>query len=443
MRRLTVVIAALVLAACAQESFPPGGPERHVPPKLLLASPESGAVNVKADQVVLKFDEVVSEKPAGTAQQLDQIVLVSPSDGKPDVGWHRSSISIKGHRKWRPNTAYVVTLLPALADLHGNVLKSPITVVFSTGATIPDTRVTGVVFDWSTDKPLAQASIEAIQRPDSIVYLARADSSGRFTLPFAPAATYTVIAWNDANTNGLPDPREALDSTRVSLRDSVHVELYTFVHDSIAPRIMEVSLVDSAAIRATFDKPLDTALAIDTSLFTLKRGDSTVVPLARVEPASVYDSIQATKTPRDTSRAHLDSLRRAGITTPAAVPPRGAPRGAADTTKRLPPPKPSRPSPVTAVVIITASPLQTGTAYRLEAHGLRNLLGYKADAVRLFNVPKPQPPAKGANGKGAQEPANAQPPPPAHAAPVPAPTKPDTVKPDTTRRDSTAHGRGP
>jgi hypothetical protein len=398
-RRLSAALV-LALGACAQPGAPPGGPERHIPPKLVSVTPDSGAVNARVKEVVIRFDEVVSEKPAGQAPDLSGLALVSPSDGLPRVGWHREALSIRGRHDFLPNTAYTVTLLPGLADLHGNVLKTPVTVVFSTGDSIPDTRVAGLVFDRVTAKPIPNAMVRAVQRPDSaLVYLARADSTGQFELLHAPAGTYTLQAWNDANNNRLVDPHEAWDSVHLALRDTARVELLAFAHDTVGPRIDQFAILDSTSLKVTFDRAIDTAQTVDTSMFTLRRADSTVVPLRGVEKASVYDSIHAATAPKDTSHARADSARKAAAAKAAAAPPPTTREGRAalartlaDSVRRAHLPKPSRPSPITAVVVLVAEPLQPGVSYRLEARDVRNLQGFKASPSHAFAMPKPTPP---------------------------------------------------
>ena len=419
MRRLTAALV-LALGACAQPGAPPGGPPRHVPPKVDSIIPDSGATKVKAKEVQILFDEVVSEKPAAQgATDLSGLGLISPTDGEVHVGWHRQRLTIHGKHDFKPNTAYTVTLMPGLADLHGNVLKKPITIVFSTGDSIPNTRIRGIAFDWVAGKPIPNAMVQAIRRPDSTVYLARADSLGGFVLAHAPAGTYTVQAWNDANNNRLIDPHEMWDSAHVVLRDTARLQMLAFAHDTVAPRIDQFSIIDSLAVRVTFDRALDTAQKLDTSLFVLKRADSSVVPLKAVQLGAVFDSVRAATAPKDTTKK-ADTTRKAP---PRAAPPTperrdifGGRAAGPDTTKRAPLPKPSRPSPAIDVVVLLAQPLEPGTSYRITARDVRNLLGFKASPSRVFTMPKPTPPST----KPGKNP--------------PAKTKGDTTKPPTPRR---------
>src|SRR6185437_8659371 len=129
----------------------PGGPEDHAPPQIATITPDSGQVNVHPKQVDFRFDETVNDRPSG-ASTLDQLFLISPRSGGVDVSWHRSRISVRPNKGFRPNTAYRVTMLPGLADLRGNVRKVGLTMLFSTGPTFPPFNIVGHVFDWAAQR---------------------------------------------------------------------------------------------------------------------------------------------------------------------------------------------------------------------------------------------------------------------------------------------------
>lgn len=386
MRRL-IAAAALVAAACAQPGFPPGGPEEKVPPKLLSVKPESGAVNVRPDEVNFQFDEVLSEQIGGA--DLNQAAVISPRAGAVRVGWHRTRLSVRGEDDFRPNTAYTITIFPGVADLRGNVKKEPVVTVFSTGANIPSGHVEGIVFDWVEARPLTNAWTEVISVADTnVVYLARADSAGRFRVPHVPAGAYTVRAFGDANNDRLIDVREPWDTAAVILRDSSRVELLAFIHDTIGARISQVSVVDSVTLRVRFDKPLDPSMKIDSSLFGLKAADSSEVPIRLAESAIVWDSTHATTAAPSDSAQAADSARKADSLRAAAQrrPPGNV---AADTTQAPPEPKPSRPRPTSEAVVVTGAPLDTGASYRIEWRGVKNLMGNASTGSFTFTVPKP------------------------------------------------------
>ncbi len=410
------MIAAALAAACAQQGFPPGGPPRHTPAVLDSVAPESGAVNYRGKNVTLIFNEVVSERPAGAAQNLAGLVLISPRNGEPKVGWHRDRLEIHGQRAWKPITAYTVTLRPGLADLYGNVIKRPIVIIFSTGSFIPGTLIHGAVFDDATGKPVPNALVQIFLPPDSTQYITLADSSGRYQLGAMRAGPMTIRGVADLNSNRALDPREPWDTVAVNLTDTLSMDLYTFVHDSIGPRISGLEIRDSLAIRVTFDKPVLISQLLDTSNFVLRSGDSTVLPIRLVRPWREYD------------KEHTDSLIRADTLAKkdtAAIRRKYQDSLAAakkDTVPRVPPPVPTRPLPNSEYLIAPAKALATGTWYRLEAHDVKNLLGDTASSFRTVQYPKPVPKDTTKSGLGRDSTGRLK----GIAPPGPPPVKPPT-----------------
>ena len=133
---------------------------------------------------------------------------------------------VRPRRDWKPNAVYTVTLLPGMADLRGNVMKTGASVIFATGPTIPNTQLAGVLYDWVAGTVARSGAVEAIALPDSIVYVARTDTAGRFTFAHLPPGAYALRAWIDANSNRELDSREAYDSAAVALRDTASLTLW-------------------------------------------------------------------------------------------------------------------------------------------------------------------------------------------------------------------------
>src|SRR6185437_3260741 len=109
--------------------------------------------------------------------------------------WHRSRISVRPNKGFRPNTAYRITMLPGLADLRGNVRKDGITMLFSTGPTFPQFTILGHVFDWVAQRAAVGAYVEAVAHPDtSVVYLGATGSTRQNKVGPLPAGSYTLRA---------------------------------------------------------------------------------------------------------------------------------------------------------------------------------------------------------------------------------------------------------
>ena len=385
MRRLIAAIAlgaTGAVASCASPGYPPGGPEDLAAPRLVAIVPDSAATRVSPDRVLFRFDEVIDERSGGT--DLSRLVLISPMDGEVDVDWRRQTLAVRPRRgRWRPNTVYTVTLLPGVRDLRGNTLNEGAMTVFSTGPLIPDTHLTGVAFDWAAGRALPLAFVQAISRPDSTVFITRADSSGRFAFRHLMTGLYTVLAFADANSNRGLDQREAWDTVQVSLTDTASAELYAFVHDTVGVAVGEVRVLDSLTLRLTLDRPLDVGQAVTPELFTLVDPDSSVVTITEAMGAREWEA---------RTRARADSV--AAAAPGARPPPPLAPPGAEPPADTLTPPRPvfGRPIPVTAVVLRLARPLAAETRYELRARSLRNLAGYARTSERTFTTPRRAPP---------------------------------------------------
>lgn len=382
------LIALLFVAGCASAGAPPGGPERKTPPEILSISPDSGATSVSIKSVEFKFDEVVSDRPSGSATLLDQLFLISPRDGGPDVSWHRSRITVRPRKGFRANTAYRITMLPGLVDLRGNARKDTRTIVFSTGATFPPFSIVGRVFDWAAQRPALGAYIEATSRADTtLVYVTATDSLGQFDAGPLPAGTYSVRALIDQNANRTLDRNEKWDSLSVTIEGvSRAVELDAIERDTTAAFFESVTAIDSVTLRLTFDKPLDPSLPLQPALFSVQRADSSELQVVRVQWQSAYDQARQAQITDSTRRA--DSTRaQPPVTPPAAAP---TPVGA----RTAPPaPKPKAPPPERGIVLTLSptTPVLPTLGYRVTARGLRNLLGNSKVITRPLIIPKPAP----------------------------------------------------
>ena len=365
---------ALLGLACASPGMPPGGPPDVAAPQIVKIIPDSGTAGVSPKEIVFRFDEVVSERPPA-ATTLEDLFLISPRDGTPNVSWHRSAITVRPRRGWRPNTPYTVIMLPGIADIRGNVRNTGATTFFSTGKTIPRTRIAGNVFDWVAGSPAKGALVESFVAPDSLhPYIALVDSNGSFAIEHLPPARYTVRAFADLNKNFGIDPGEQWDSISVNLTDTARTTLLMFAHDTLPPRIREVTAIDSVTLRVGFDRPIDPSQTPSAANFAVIGPDSVRVPIVSAGPPV-----------KDTSAAPVTPAPPA----PQAASPRAPPRR--DTVTVAKPLMP-RPSPIAEAVIKLQRPLAPKTTYRVRAIGIRGLLGHTGDSERPYTTPAPPPP---------------------------------------------------
>ena len=372
MRRVTA--AALFGLACASQGMPPGGPPDVAAPKIVAIVPDSGAVGVTPKEVIFRFDEVVSERPA-SATNLADLFIISPRNGVPDAHWHRDAIGVKPSRGWRPNTPYTVIMLRGIADIRGNIRNTGASTFFSTGKTMPHARLSGRVFDWVAGVPANGALVESFIATDTLhPYMALVDSSGAFAIEHLPPARYTVRAYIDRNKNLGIDLNEPWDSVSINIADTATTDLLIFAHDTTAPRIRDVIAADSVSLRVSFDKPVNPSQTLTAANFAVIGPDSVAVPILSAGPVL-----------RDTSVTRVTPAAAARPPGRAVVPTRR------DTTSVARPVMP-RVAPISEVMIKLQRPLAPKTRYRIRAIGIRGLLGHTGDSDRPYTTAAPAPP---------------------------------------------------
>jgi hypothetical protein len=395
---------------------------------VISISPGSGQTDIRPREVVLQFNEVVSETPRG-AQDIGALVFISPKSGVPRVSWNRTRINIRPRDGFKPNVVYSVELRPGLMDLRSNVLDTAIRIVFSTGGEIPQTKVSGVLFDWVAGRPAALALVEAIA-PDSTTYQTLTDSSGRYSLQYLPSARYVIRGVLDRNSNRELEPLEPWDSTSLVVTADVSTDLYAFQHDTLPMRIQSITYVDSTGsdtttseLRLTFDKPFAPGFVFEPSMFRLLTADSTPIAIARVVTGPerrLADSVErerradsVAQAQRDTTaagRARADSVERKRLADSVANAARVAEQRRVEALRRggrpepvvdtLPTPVMSRPALFSEIILVIGQRLQPGATYRLSATGLRSISGtVKPTPARSFVVPRRAPPRDTTRGR--------------------------------------------
>lgn len=358
------------VSACASPGSPPGGPVDAEAPKLINVAPDSGKLGTTPRAVIFRFDEVVNERPSGAAS-LEALFLISPRTGDPRVDWNREEIAVRPRGGWRRNTAYTITMLPGLSDLRGNARNTGAVTMFSTGETLPASRIDGTLFNWAEGRVIARGGlVQAWPRTDTtLVYLTTTDSAGAFSIPALTPGDYVVRGLSDDNTNRALDRREAWDTVAVALRDVANINVFAFIHDSLGTRLQSATIRDSVTVELNFDNPLSIAQPLAPSNIRIVASDSTDMGVTSVSLP-----------PPDTSAA----VRRLG-----------------------------RPIPTRSVIVKLSRPLVPKGVYRIRVTDVRNLAEVRRSMDLQLTAPATLPvPTPPAAPRSTAPPAAAPPPPP-------------------------------
>jgi hypothetical protein len=385
--------AALLAAACAHIEAPTGGDEDKVGPQLLTTRPDTfaRAPNLRTPAVFV-FDEGLSE------ERLEEAISVSPRTSAVAVDKNGGELRVSLRRGWEPNRIYQVVIDSTVQDRFNNRIQEPIRLVFSTGPEIPETFLSGTVLERQTAQPAKGVRVEAILRPDSLVYATRTDEAGTFAFAQIPAGEYQVRAFSDPNANRSLEPFESRDTTvaRVAVGAQPSVELSIVAPDTSAPRALEATGADSA-IAVRFDDFLDPAQRIATTQVRLLAPDSTPVRIASVSIGAPTDVPAAAP---DTARAPV----------------------AGDTARRGAPAAARGPVPSRTITVRVTGALRPDAQYTIRVEGVRNLVGLAGGGELRLRTPRAAP----APQPAATPPASTTPPattPPARPA-NPAPARP-------------------
>jgi hypothetical protein len=360
-----------VLWGCAHIEPPPGGPEDSQPPAIIATRPDTQAVVPGYDgPVVFTFGERISERGVETA------VLVSPRTSPVEIRQGRSEIRVSLRQGWEPDQVYHVTLLPEIADLFGNRLLAPQTLVFSTGPPIPETRSAGTAIDRITGRPERNLRVEAIRAADSLVYAVQTDTAGAFALDRIPEGEYQFRAYEDVNRSRSLDDFERRDSTFATVRvgEPVSVAFRVVLPDTTPPAAGN-TLLRQRRLEITFDDYLDPEQAFEDSQVEIVGPGGTRVEVEQVAvgnlPPSTATLGAAPATP--------------GPTTPV---------GATPAT-----PLPSR---ILVVLISEDAELPPATEFAVRLRGVLNINTLAGDSETVFDTPPAPPGAAPAPGPSGQ-----------------------------------------
>lgn len=291
-----VCFMALLIVGCAKITTPTGGPKDTTPPKVVKVEPEDGTVRFCSKQIRIWFDEYV------TLNNPTENVLVSPPLNEvPDYTLNGKSLVIKFKDTLRANTTYNMVFSDAVKDFHeGNALNY-LHYSFSTGDSLDDYMVRGVILDAKTLAPakdfyvlLFKGDADSLPLTTLPDYVSKSLSDGSFLLKNIAPGDYKIFALKDINSNfrfDLPNEeiafQEALVTAVPALPDTVP--------DSLKAELPLVTLMafageDTVQALSRYDNP-----AAGVYMFPYKHRflEFSATPMA--EALDYFEQINATR----------------------------------------------------------------------------------------------------------------------------------------------------
>jgi hypothetical protein len=201
------LVAAMILAGCAGQLAPPGGPPDTVPPRVIRTFPDSNAVRVSTTYVELEFSEYVDRR------SVEESIFISPFVGEMEFDWSGREVRVNFSESLKPARTYVVNVGTDVIDVNArNRMASGFTLAFSTGDSIDAGSISGRVYDDRPEGVMVFAyALEGIRsdtlnpahtRPD---YIMQSGKGGKFILSNIALGPYRLFAVRDEYRNFLYD----------------------------------------------------------------------------------------------------------------------------------------------------------------------------------------------------------------------------------------------
>lgn len=272
MKRFLIASFLTVLAGCAVQSRPQGGPKDETPPSVVKMTPTLGALNFTGNKAEIVFDEYIQ------GSKLRGNIITSP----PLEGLEFEIVGKKLKLNWEDNqlsnnTTYRISMGDEIGDLNENNKFTNLEVVWSTGSFIDSMQLGGEIA--KTGKGafedltlwLIPFGGDTIGAPK---FSATPDKEGKFSLRYLPVDTFDLLVFEDINFNKGWDEGESygflknipatLDSSFISIPYSTEVyefpELDTAALDSVANFIDTTSKENLGQIRFTIPPSSDSII---------------------------------------------------------------------------------------------------------------------------------------------------------------------------------------
>ena len=226
-----VVLASLLVLACAKQVTLTGGKKDVTPPEPQVASPANGSTNFSSKHIVVKFNEYITLNDVSS-----KLIVSPPLDEKPVavVSGKKLKITLKPSQL-KPNTTYSLNFNDAVADINENNALNSFVYAFSTGDEIDSLAFAGTVFDAFTRKPVEDAWVLLYSNfSDTAVsttmpdYITKVNKQGNFRINFVAENDYRIFALRDNNSNFKFDlPEECIAFIDSTFHPSVEVSYDT------------------------------------------------------------------------------------------------------------------------------------------------------------------------------------------------------------------------
>ncbi|MEM8901541.1 MAG: Ig-like domain-containing protein, partial [Bacteroidota bacterium] len=257
----------LLLAGCANQLAPTGGPRDKTPPELVKTNPPNQSLNLSARSFTFVFNEAIK------LPKYNEEVFISPLlKRRPNIILSDNSkrVKIKFNEDLLPNTTYVIALNGVTDNFENNEMKQSISYAFSTGAQLDSMEIEGQIWSPIAGEGRAEMLVMLFDA-DSVLgndllrkrpsYITRTDSFGVFSFSYLRNVPYKIFGIMDddkSNTYSQPSEEVAIGrDTILTFPDTGTVaktRLFSFKQDELAPLLLDYDWLSDTTLKCQFDE---------------------------------------------------------------------------------------------------------------------------------------------------------------------------------------------
>lgn len=280
-----LILLVLLLAACARQGAPPGGPVDKMPPRILAAWPRPDTTRVPLEsRITLQFNEAVDHRTC------EESIFITPRPAQAArFRWHGKKLEIQLPGGLLPHRTYVITVGTGTKDLRNISMAASWSLAFSTGDSLDRGALSGEIF--------SETAVEGVQlwayeikdggTPNPAVtpalYVTQANARGEFSLAYLALGTYRLFAVGDRDLNGRYDAERELIG--VASRDYTLTPaqprltgliLRAALQDTTPPMLAGASAPDNRHVDLRFSERMAERSLADPGSVTITAGSDTL-----------------------------------------------------------------------------------------------------------------------------------------------------------------------
>ncbi len=213
------VMVLSLMAGCANQGSPVGGPMDEDPPVLIKSTPLLNETNYKKNKVTLFFDEIVVLKDISK-----NFIISPPLEEDPKITTLGKKVSIDINNELLDSTTYTIYLGSSIVDNNqGNPLPD-LTFSFSTGPVLDSMELAGTLLNAEDLEPLASTIVGIYKDLDDSAVIrqiplriAQTNEQGEFVIKNVAPGKYHIFGLPEMVKNyRYDDP-----SDRIAFLDAV------------------------------------------------------------------------------------------------------------------------------------------------------------------------------------------------------------------------------